>query len=188
MVEATAKGIMRQALPILLLAALIQIGAGAVLGGMEGDFTLLPGLMVMIPPLLALRGNISGALASRLGSALHGGVIEPRFLMNPELRTNVLSSVFLTFLVSLSVGVLAFFVTAMMGIEHIGLWAFVAIALIAGLLSSVIIIVLTVFVAVAAFKRGLDPDNITSPIMATIGDFITVLSIYAAVLLVGWMI
>lgn len=188
MVEVTVRGIMRQALPVLLLAALIQIGAGSFLGGMKDDFTLLPGLMVMVPPLLALRGNISGALASRLGTALHSGVIEPRFLMNPELRTNVLSSVFLTFLISLSVGVLAFLVTAMIGVEHVALLTFVAIALIAGLLSSAIIIALTVLIAVAAFKHGLDPDNITSPIMATIGDFITVLSICVAVLLVGWMI
>jgi len=178
---------MRQALPVLLFAALIQIGAGSFLGSMVDDFTFLPGLMVMVPPLLALRGNISGGLASRLGTALHGGVIKPRFSWGPELKTNVLSSVFLTFLMSLSVGVLAFSVTVLMGIKPMALWMFIAIALVAGLLASAITIGMTVAVAFVTFRRGWDPDNITSPVIATVNDFLIVACIYVAVLVVGWM-
>ncbi len=185
MVEATVRNTVGQAISVLLLCALIELSAGSVLGGMEEGFERLPGLVVMVPPLLALRGNISGALASRLGTALHGGVIEPRFLMNPELRVNVLSSIFLTFLVSLSVGVLAFLVSVLVGVEHMVIWSFILIALISGLLSNFIIVALTVSIAIGAFIHGWDPDNITSPIVATIGDFLTVLCIFIAVLLVG---
>ncbi len=71
----------------------------------------------MIPPLLALRGNISGALASRLSTALHQGVIDPASLWGSEVKTNVGASVFLTFMVSLSTGVLAFVVTVLTGLH-----------------------------------------------------------------------
>ncbi len=185
MVEATVRSIVVQAISVLLLCALIEVSAGSVLGGMENSFKILPGLMVMVPPLLALRGNISGALASRLGTALHGGVIEPPFLANPELRVNILSSIFLTFLVSLSVGVLSFLVSVSAGIEHITIWSFILIALISGLLSNFIMVALTVSIALGTFIHGWDPDNITSPIVATVGDFLTVLCIFIAVLLVG---
>lgn len=185
MVETTVRNTVVQAISVLFLCALIEVSAGSVLGGMEERFRLLPGLMVLVPPLLALRGNISGALASRLGTALHGGMIEPPFLTNPELRVNILSSIFLTFLVSLSVGILAFLVSVFVGSEHIAIWSFILIALISGLLSNFIIVTLTVSIALGTFIHGWDPDNITSPIVATVGDFLTVLCIFIAALLVG---
>ena len=185
MVEATIRSTVAQALPVLLFCFLVEASAGSVFGGMERSFRILPGLIVMVPPLLGLRGNISGALASRLGTALHGGVIEPKFLMNSELRVNILSSICLTFLVSLSVGVLAFVVCALTGVEHVSVLTFVLIALIAGLLSNFIIVALTVFIAIGTYIRGWDPDNITGPIVTTTGDLVTIICIFIAVLLVG---
>ncbi len=187
MVEATVKGIVRQTIFVLLFAAIVQIGAGSVLSGMTDDFSLLPGLIVMVPALLGLRGNISGSLASRLGTALHNGTIKPHFSWNPELRTNILSSTFLTFVMSLNVGVLAFIVTGLTGTTPMLMWKFIAIALIAGLLAGAITIVMTIEVAFAAFRRGWDPDNITSPVMSTVNDFLIVACIYVAVIVVGWM-
>lgn len=178
-------GILRQSLPVLLFCALFEIGAGSMLGGMEDN--LIPGLLVMVPPLLALRGNISGALASRLGTALHQGAIDPDYLWSPEVKENVSSSVFLTFVVSLSAGILAFFVTVATGMHSFSINLFldlVSIALIAGMLSSVGLIALTVLVALFSYRRGWDPDNITSPLTASIGDMITVASIYVALFLV----
>jgi cation transporter-like permease len=45
---------------------------------------------------------------------------------------------------------------------------------------------LAVLVAIQAYARGVDPDNVSSPIMTAVGDFMVVISIYLAVLLVGW--
>lgn len=181
---------MRQALPILLLCALFQVGAGSILGGMESSF-ILPGVLVMVPPLLALRGNIGGALASRLGTGLHQGVIDPGSLWGPEVKTNIGASVFLTFLISVATGGLAFAVTfavtVLTGLHAVTLALFldlVLIALIAGMLSSFALVGLTVLVALFSYRRGWDPDNVTSPLMASVGDFFTVISLYIGVFLV----
>ncbi len=53
-------------------------GAGALLGmtGMAAaDDTLrdLPGLLLLVPGAIALRGNVFGAMGSRLGTAVHAG-------------------------------------------------------------------------------------------------------------------
>ncbi len=141
----------------------------------------------MVPPLLALRGNISGALASRLGTALHQGAIDPDSLWGPEVKANVSSSVFLTFMVSLVTGVFASVITLATGMHPFSLKVIlnlVSIAVIAGMISSVGLIALTVFVALFSYRRGWDPDNITSPLTASIGDLITVASIYVAIFLV----
>lgn len=156
------------------------------LGGVEDSF-VIPGILVMVPPLLALRGNIGGALASRLGTGLHQGVIDPEGLWGPEVKTNVGASIFLTFMVSIATGVLAFFVTVLTGLHPLTFYLFktlTLIALIAGLLSSFVLIGLTVLIALLSYRRGWDPDNVTSPLMASIGDFFTVISLYLGVLLV----
>jgi mgtE-like transporter len=61
----------------------------------------------------------------------------------------------------------------------------VAIAVIAGFMSGLILATMTVLVAVISYTKGIDPDNITSPTMATLGDFVTVACIFLGVVLVG---
>lgn len=170
-----------------MLCALLQFGAGSVLGGMENSLTILPGILVMIPPLLALRGNIGGALASRLGTGLHQGIVDPEVMWGPEVKTNVGASLFLTFIVSLVAGVLSFFVTVLTGLNPFTFYLFrvlVSIALIAGMLSSFVLIGLSVFVALFSYRRGWDPDNVTSPLVSSLGDFVTMACVYIAVVLV----
>lgn len=176
--------ITRQALPILLFCALIQLGSGSLLGGLENKFDILPGLLVMVPPLLGLRGNINGALASRLSSGLHQGVIDSEVLWGSEVKTNLKASIFLTFMVSLLTGVLAFSITVLTGLHPFSLhllFTLISVGLIAGAISGFGLASLTTIIAMISYRRGWDPDNITSPLMATIGDIVTVFAIYIAI-------
>lgn len=175
-----------QGLSILILCALIEIGAGGVFRGMEDRLTvLLPGLIVMIPPILDLRGNVNGALASRLGTALHIGTIRPRLSMSAELKVNLVSSLILSFLASTTVGILSFGVNVLAGTPTISILYLLLIAVFAGMMSGLILAGVTVLVAIVSYKRGWDPDNVTAPLMATIGDFITIICLFLAALLVG---
>jgi mgtE-like transporter len=181
----SVRPIVIQGLSTLILCAMIELGAGNVFEGMKESLTVaLPGLIVMIPPLLDLRGNINGALASRLGTALHTGVIEARFSMSPELKVNLLSSLVLSFLASATIGVLSVAVSMIAGIRAINAAAIIAIAVLAGVMSGVILATLTVPLSIISYRRGWDPDNITAPIMATVGDLLTIVSIFLASLLV----
>ncbi len=186
MPEQKVNKIIKNALPILLLTALIQVGGGSVLGGVKSSIRL-PGILVMVPPLLALRGNIGGALASRLGTGLHQGVIKPDNLWSEEVQTNVIASILLTILASLAIGILGFTVTTLTGLHPPTIPLFTSltlIAFIAGMLSSFGLVGLTVFIALFSFRRGWDPDNVTSPLMSSLGDFFTIFSIYVGVFLV----
>ncbi len=183
--EVDVRAIIIQGLSILLICASIELAAGFTLKGMENRLALLPGLLVMVPPLLDLRGNINGALASRLGTALHTGILEPRLALTAEVKTNIISSLVLSLLASATIGALSFMACVLTGVETIGILKLMAIAVVAGFTSGVILAVMTFAVAVVAYVKGLDPDNVTSPAMATIGDFVTVACIFLAVLLVG---
>ena len=185
MVYNNVRAMVVQSLSVLILCALIELGAGFTLKEMKRQLVLLPGLIVMVPPLLDLRGNISGALASRLGTALHVGAMEPKLAFTRELKTNVASSLILSLLASATIGLVSYVMCILTGIETISLAKLVGIALIAGFVSCLILIAIAVPVAVISFKRGLDPDNLTSPLMTTLGDFITVVCIFVAALVVG---
>jgi len=183
------RSIVVQGISILFLCALIELSAGRVFEAMRGYFiNLLPGLIVMVPPLLDLRGNINGALASRLGTALHAGLIEPRLKLSVEIKANLISSLILSVITPATIGLVSFGVNLLTSAPTIGLLELmvklIAIAVFAGFLSGLILALMTVFVAVASYARGWDPDNITSPLMATIGDFVTIACIYLAVFLV----
>ena len=64
---------------------------------------------------------------------------------------------------------------------------FILICTIAGLISNVIMLPITMFVSFKSFEHGWDPDNITSPIIAAFGDLFTlpaiILSTYVLVAL-----
>ncbi len=179
------RAIVIQGLAVLVVCAIIEILAGNVMEGMKERLTVtLPGLILIIPPLLDLRGNVNGALASRLGTALHTGVIEAKFKMTDELKVNIASSLILSLLASATIGVLAEVIGAILGIQGINFLSLIIIAMAAGVVSGVILAGLTVGISFAAYIRGWDPDNITAPLMATIGDLITMVSVFLVAFLV----
>ena len=178
------RSVVIQGLSILIICTFIELGAGFTLKEMENRFMLIPGLAIMTLPLLDLRGNINGALASRLGTALHIGVISPKLKLTAELKANLSASLILSLITSATIGVLSWLMGAMMGLP-VNILQLMVVAVIAGFTSGLILAFLTVLVAVFTYLRGWDPDNITSPAMSTIGDLLTVICIYLAVLLVG---
>lgn len=182
--EVDVRSVVIQGLTILILCAFIELGAGFAFKGMEERLVLIPGLAIMILPLLDLRGNINGALASRLGTALHTGTVAPRLRLTGELKANLVASLILSFIASVTIGGFSVVIGATMGLM-VDAPRLIAVAVFAGFLSGLILAFLTVLLAFFAYLHGWDPDNVTSPAMATIGDFLTVICIYVAVLLVG---
>src|SRR4051794_41461672 len=69
-VESDASGL-RQALAALLVSSAGDLLAGLTLGAITHTLEDLPGLLVLVPAAIGMRGNIFGALGSRLGTAIH---------------------------------------------------------------------------------------------------------------------
>ncbi|MEW6592780.1 MAG: magnesium transporter [Candidatus Hadarchaeota archaeon] len=177
--------IVTQGLSVMVICTVIELAAGGFLSGMDDYFTtVLPGLIIMVPPLLGLRGNIGGALASRLGTGLNAGLIRPRLRWSKEIKANIISSILISFLAAASIGFISYGANLLTGSLTIGLQSLLFIAIIAGTLSGLILSLLTTVVSVFTYVHGWDPDNVTAPMMATIGDFTMIASIYLAVVLV----
>jgi mgtE-like transporter len=173
----------KQSLPLIVLCGLGAIVAGSTLGVMIDLFRDIPGLIVVIPAIIALRGNISTALGSRLGSAYHLGIIDAENLWNEEFKQNIIGSLVLSFFVAIIIGILAY-VTSLLLKVYPDPIKLISIVLLAGVISAVILTLMTIGIIYLVFKRGYDPDNITGPALATFGDIVTMFCIFGSAVLV----
>ena len=180
------KVIMHSEVKEIISAEFISISgavvAGIVLAAMTDKLFLVPGLLVLLPGFLEMRGSISGSLASRLSSGLFLGALKPKIKNSKVLRGNVIASVILALVTSLALGIVAYLVGYF--VFGIASAKIIYVAIIAGFLSNAIQIPLTIATTFWFFRQGHDPNNIMGPYITTMGDIISVLSLYIVVVMV----
>ena len=182
------KATLREALTIAIISLYGGLYAGFLLSDLRDAIVIIPGILILIPAILAMRGNISMALGARLGSAIHMGLIS-RIERNPELTNNIAVSILLSLSLSIFLGVLGYLLTTMLGYTEVSPLSFIFIAVFSGVMSGLVLSVLTVVIALAAFRFGMDPDNVTSPLIGTLGEVVTMVFIWAAVkVVIFWYI
>lgn len=180
--------IYREALPILIIALGGGLFAGLILEGLLESVARFPGLLVMVPVFLATRGNVYGALGGRIASGLHQGLIEPRFERNDRLLNAVIASFINGIGISIVIGGITWLALLLIGWDSAALYELVGIMLIAGALTSVVMIVGLLLLIFVGFKRGYDPDNLVGPIVTTLGDIFGMLFLLFSVGLMEAMI
>jgi mgtE-like transporter len=169
----------------LVISSLGSLIAGVALGSITGTLERLPGLMVMVPAAIGMRGNIFGALGSRLGTSIHSGMYAPTREREGILYQNVYAVTVLTFAISLLEGALAKTMTVAFGVTSIGMIDFVVIAMVGAVLSSVVVGGFTVALSRGAYRRGWDLDSVAGPLITAAGDVVTVPAMFLATLLIG---
>jgi mgtE-like transporter len=171
-----------EALPALSASLVGGLLAGVVLGGMRAELRALPGLLVLVPALLATRGNVYGSLGARLATALHQGLVEPNVRnADRRLRAAVAAALANGLLASAFAAVAAFVVLTTLGRDVAPLASLVGVALLAGLLSGTVLVAVVVTVVFAGYRRGRNPDTLVGPLVTTTGDVFGVLFLLLAV-------
>ena len=153
---------------------------------MTGMLQALPGLMILIPPAIAMRGNIYSALVSRLGTSMHLGLFSPTLKRGGVLHQNASASLSLTLILSVILGFLAKIAAhafGMSNIEYLSLHGFILISVVGGLISGIILLVIALLISIIGYRRNWDLDNMSSPIITSAGDMITIPSLLVAALL-----
>jgi mgtE-like transporter len=169
----------------LVISSLGSLVAGIALGSITGTLRLLPGLMVMVPAAIGMRGNIFGALGSRLGTAIHAGMYAPSREREGVLYQNVYAVTVLTLAISLLEGALAKTMTVAFGVRSIGMLDFVVIAMLGAIGSSFVVGAFTVALSRGAYRRGWDLDSVAGPLITAAGDMVTVPAMFLATFLIG---
>ena len=178
---------LRESIPVLLLCGLGLMAAGTLFGLMVDTLEEHPGLLVLIPAIIGMRGNISTALGSRLSSASHLGLISMEKIWNEDSKVNTKSSLILSILMGILAGSAAHLTLVALGRDSSGIVPLVSISVLAGIISGIILSFITLGIMVLSFKKGYDPDNITGPLLSTVGDVITLFVILGTTSLVFYV-
>ena len=171
---------MGQGFVAVTVASLTSLVAGLVLVGMSNRIEVIEGLFVLIPVSIGMRGNIFGALAARLGTAILSGLFEVSRDKAGLLYQNIYASILLTIGTSVTMGLLARAVAGLLGVDTVSVWDFIVISLVGGLLSSVVVLAVTIYLSITSFRRGWDLDAVGAPLITAIGDVVTLPCLFLA--------
>lgn len=171
----------------LFICAIGDLIAGILLTGMTNTLEILPGILVLIPGAIGMRGNIFGALGSRLGSNLHIGTLTPELKKSPVLNQNIISAMILTVIMSIFLAFTAKGFCVLLGFESISIMDFTVISVLGGIFSGAVLLPATILISIKSYENGWDPDNVTTPLIAASGDLFTIPSILLAVQILLWV-
>ena len=176
----------RQGLVALALNSSTSLVAGAVLGSLTPTFERRPGLLVLVPAAIGLRGNVFGSLGNRVSTAIHAGELQLRLRRTTMLGQNVLAAGALTLGMSLVLVGVAALVSVGLGLgPTIGLADLALVSIGGGAVASLPVLAATLGLASGAVRFGWDLDNVTAPLVSTFGDVLTLPALYLATGLLG---
>ncbi|WP_136717144.1 magnesium transporter [Halorientalis salina] len=176
----TVRAIMRAGLPILLTLTLVEIGSGLVLGSFEASLLRYPTLLVLVPVTIGTAGNLGSILAARLSTVFHLGLLS--FEPDDELLVgNALATVALALTLFPVVGAGAWGLQAVVGGNRLSLGTIVLVAFTSGAVLSVLAVVVTLMTTYAAYRFGLDPDDVVVPVVTNVCDVLGVLVLVGVV-------
>jgi mgtE-like transporter len=175
----------------LLISAAVSSITGIYLGSVREVLALIPGLLVLLPSAIHMRGSIAGVFACRLSSSMHLGEFSIDFEEGSVLGDNIRASLVITVLTSFVLGIFAYAASNIFGYPVIGIADLVLISVVSGVAAGLVVTGITLVVALASYRYGLDLDMIAAPTVTTFGDIITlpilVLSAVSIVFLPPWV-
>jgi len=182
MERSDSKGrIIKETIPSEFISVIGHIFTGIVLIFLILPFESFSILILFIPALLSLRGNISGPFIARTARDLIIGEFNLRSWLE-----NVLAIYVLSIITAILVGILAIILNMILfRYELLRTNTIFAIPMISTLIAVSITFPCSTLLNYIAFKYGLDPNNIVHPIMTFVGDFITVFSFYLTLIILG---
>ena len=162
----------------LTVGVIVASSGGLVLAASESTLSQLPGLLLLLPGAIALRGNIFGSMGSRLGTAAHMGTFGLSYRIDSVLIQNLLASGSLSIISSLILAVSAKGTASAFGLSPaMSLADFIVISVLGGVLSSIALAAVTVVLSLSSVKHEWDLDNVVAPLVTTTGDLLTVPSL-----------
>jgi mgtE-like transporter len=167
------------------VALLISTGtgliAGLTLGSITGTLERLPGIMILVPAAVGMRGNVFGALGSRLGTAVHTGTFKMSWRIDTLVGQNLASAVALSMALAFLLAIVAKGFAVAFGVEHsISIADFVVVSVLGGIIPIVVVMGITIAAASLSVRNDWDLDDVAAPVVTAAADSVTLPSLFLA--------
>lgn len=172
------KTIIKESLPMLLVAGIISVLAGLVLHNNGDILFVLPGILAIIPSFNNMGGSVTSVLSCRLSSALHMGLINSEIKKTKTLERNIIATLVISFISFLALGFIAWGFNTLLGLKGLSIVMFPLVTLAAGFVTVMLLSILSVVFSYMSYNRGIDPDNWVIPVLTSMGDFVGILILF----------
>jgi len=169
--------IVLQVFPTYLMAGCGMCSAGFILDVIQywPAFVNIPEIIIVVPPLLGLKGNLEMTLAARMSTAANMGHLDDRQVA----ISSILGNLTLVQCQGIVVGFLASICGLILGWGPSGKGNYeqalllCASSIVTASLASFILALVMILVIVGARKCRINPDNVATPVAASLGDVTT---------------
>lgn len=158
-----------------MISSTISIIAGSLIAFYKDNLLIIPGLLILIPGFLEMKGAVFGSLTARLSSALH----VHKKITHMYILQNALASFILAFVLSLALGIITFFLTKF--IFQKTLLELIFFPVVASIISSIILIPAFIKTTIWLFRHKYEPDDIMGPYITSLGDIVSTIALIIAV-------
>ncbi|HEV3497497.1 MAG TPA: magnesium transporter [Actinomycetes bacterium] len=177
--------IVRESLPVLIVAGTISATAGIVLEKRLDAFAALPALLVLVPAHLSSAGALGGILSGRLASKLALGLTRPARLPDRHARQDIALVAALAVPVYAFNGLGAHVTASLLGQSGPGLARLCAVSVLGGVIAVSFVVTVAYYGALAADRLGVDPDSYGIPLVSSSVDLVGAFTLVVAMAALG---
>jgi cation transporter-like permease len=165
--------IFKESIIIVIISSIMGLISGTLLSFNEDLLYTIPMMLLIIPALNSLIGDISTVLVSRLTTHLYIGTIAPKIQKSKRIIEDFLGLIITLILSLISLISIGYFVGIVSGIRIVNPLLVIFI-IVFTIILIFFMMFFTLFIgAIFLFKRGKDPNNFLIPFVTSLADFLT---------------
>jgi mgtE-like transporter len=176
---------LRQGITALTICVTVTLFAGIILGEMDRVLEETPGLLVLVPSAIGMRGAIFGALAARLGTGMLTGQFTTNLRRGSFTAANVEAALLLSVVTAVATAAIAWGASGVLRLETIDVLQLVIVSSVGAVIASAAVLMVTLVLARTAQARSWDMDAIGTPVVTATADISTLPALLLGVLLLG---
>lgn len=171
------KKIIKESVVIVMISSIIGLISGTFLSVNQQILYSFPIILLILPSLNSLIGDISTVLTSRLSSHLYLGNLPPKIQKNDVLGKDFYGLLITTLLSLIALIIIGYAVGFATGIQIINPLLIIAVIMLTMLILFGLTFILLFTSSIILYKRGMDPNNFLIPLTTSLLDFLTPLTL-----------
>jgi mgtE-like transporter len=174
----------KETLSTLLTIAVIVNVTGTVLRQISETISSRKEILTVYPALIDTVGDVGSVVGSTATTKLVLGLVNPVFSSIKKHAPRILATWAASLIMFIMYAVLSLLTQA--SPLNSSFLSFIMLLLTTNLIAVFIIVIISFAIAIATFRKGLDPDNFVIPIESSLADSITTAALLIALLLIGY--